>query len=52
MTALTICQIYVDGADFCKLKLRAIAKRCTYQLINILAMFEISWENLCYEVSL
>ena len=42
MTALTICQIYVDDVDFCKLKLRAIAKRCTYQSINILAMFEIS----------
>ena len=42
MTALTICQIYVDGVDFCKLKLRAVAKRCTYQSINILAMFEIS----------
>ena len=42
MTAVTICQIYVDGVDFCKLKLRAIAKRCTYQSINILAMFEIS----------
>ena len=30
-----------------KLKLREIAKRCTYRSINILAVFEISQENIC-----
>ena len=38
---------------FCKLKLRAIVKRCTYQSINIVAVFEFSQENICCcEISL
>ena len=43
-----ICRIFVDG-ELYKLKLREIAKRCTYRSINILAVFEISQENVCCE---
>ena len=42
-----ICRIFVDR--FYKLKLREIAKRCTYRSINIMTVFEISQENVCCE---
>ena len=35
--------------SFYKLKLREITKRCTYRSINILAVFEISQENVWCE---
>ena len=34
---------------FYKLKLREIAKRCTYRSINVRAVFEISQENLLWK---
>ena len=45
-------RVFVYRGRFYQLKLRAIDKKCTDRLINVMTVFEISQENVCWEVCL